>query len=252
MMIDTTDFLIRYDTAETAEERGDLLSDEFANEIERNAFQTAIDDPFARAMFEMEYNGSIRFEDYAPLYDAGLVFNLNEFYPRLFYGEHHFKPIPDVSLTPAGRIWTVDITDTFDIDRFIAPYIQGYLWRSTAGGIVASRDPLNDALEIGDVDVLRLIKNPETGREYLPVEHPQIWDMMVDQTPIKDIDEARRLQFKWWADPDRTTTLHDLSRQPPGVEYFSYMNDDSYDGALRSNPALTYHDHYMSRCRTRA
>lgn len=62
---------------------------------------------------------------------------------------------------------------------------------------MASRDPLIDALQIGDVDVLRLIKNPETGREYLPIEHPAIWDMMVDQTPIKDIDAARRSGLKW-------------------------------------------------------
>lgn len=251
-MSNTTDFLIRYDTALTSEHRADLLSEEFAHQIERDAFQTIIDDPIARAVFEMEFNGSIRFEDCAPLYNAGLIFNLNDFYPRILYGRHGFDPIPDISLTPAGRLWKVDVTDTFDIDQFIAPYIQSYLWRSTAGGIVASRDPLNDALQIGDVDVLRLIKYPDTGKEYLPVLHPEIWDIMVDQTPLKDIDAARRTQLKWWAEEDRSTTFHDLSGQPPASEYFSFMNDDSYDEALRTNPDLTYHDHYLNRCQGRA
>lgn len=247
-MSNTTDFLMRYDVAATHEHRADLLSDEFTHQIERDAFQTIIDDPIARAVFEMEFNGSIRFEDYAPLHKAGLVFNLNEFYPRILYGEHRFDPIPDLSLTPAGRRWEADVPVEIDQSDFIAPYIQGYLWRSTAGGIVASRDPLSDALQIGDVDVLRLIKNPETGRAYLPVEHPAIWDILVDQTPPLDIDASRRSQLKWWADEDRSTRLHDLSGQPPASAYFSFMNDDSYDEALRTNPDLSYHDHYLNRC----
>lgn len=250
-MGDTTNFLIRYDMAATPEERADLLSREFRHQVERDVFQKIIDDPIARAVYELEFNGSVRFEDYAPLCDAGLVFELNDFYPRILYGNHQFDPIPDIALTPDGRRFEPDVPSDCDPSRFIAPYIQGYLWRSTSGGIVASRDPLNDLLQTGDTDVLRLIKNPETSTEYLPVQHPKIWDMMLDQTPIKDIDAARRSGLKWWTEEDRSTTFHDLSGQPSASGYYKFMDDDSYDEALKNDADLTYHDHYLSRSQSR-
>lgn len=79
-MDDTTDFLIRYDQARSVAARKALLDEEFEVPEWRKLFSRIVDDPLVRAMFELEYNGSIRFEDFAPLRKAGLVIEVLAFY----------------------------------------------------------------------------------------------------------------------------------------------------------------------------
>lgn len=151
-MDDATDFLIRYDLATSREERADLLSAEFSHPTDRDAFHLLVHDPIARAMFEMEYNSAIRFEDYAPLRDAGLIFVVGEFIPRVPFGDGILEPIRDIAKTFLGRDWRPDVPDDRCPDRFFAPYVTRYLWRATACEIVASRTSFEGAMSIPDVD----------------------------------------------------------------------------------------------------
>lgn len=246
-MFKTTDFLIRYDLAKSDAERADLLADEFARQIDRDIFQTLIDNPLSRAIYELTFNGSMRFEDYGPLRQAGLVFNSNDYTPRVVYDGARLELVSDIALTPAGSAWRPHVPDWIDPIVFIGPYIEGYLWRSTKDGIVAARDPLTDALSIADVDVLRLIRNPATGREYLPMEHPEIWSVLMDQDPPEDIEAARRTELSWWTDENRPTVLHDLSGLPPASEYYRFLEDGEYDELAVIRPGLSYHEYYLEK-----
>lgn len=219
-MGEATDFLIRYDLARSKRARDALLAEEFDCPETRQLFCRIVRDPLARAMFELEYNGSIRFEDFRPLRKAGLVIEVLSFYPRVSYGDESLEPIRYVVQTPIGQRWLPDDLKEGRIDphRFFVPYIEGYLWRSTKGGIVASADALTDALAIPDVEVLSLIRDPITGRRYMQDDNPDAWEAMLRLTPPEDIHAARRSQLKWWTIEDRSTVLHDMSGRKPGRE----------------------------------
>lgn len=218
-MNESSDFLVRYDHARSEEERDDMLADEFAQPKIRKLFRRIVHDLMVRSMFELGLNGSIRFEDFAPLRRAGLVTEVMAFYPRISYGPYNLDPIPYVVKTALGRRWLPeDLRDTpINPLSLIGPYIHHYLWRSTKGGIVASSNPLADAVNIPDVEVLRLIRDPLTGERYLPDDNPDAWEAMLQLPPPRDIHAARESQLKWWRSQGCGTQLHDMSGYPPAL-----------------------------------
>lgn len=211
-MGDETDFLLIYDCA-PPEKRAALLDVFFVHPDERRGFQHIVDDPLQRARLEFEFNQTVPFEHFRLLQNAGFARPTGEFRSRtkLAYGQ----VLSNVIATDKLRDVPPVVPGVWDVHRFFAPFVEANIARNLGGGIVATREVLEVALDIEDTAFLALVVDAETGAPVFREMRDQMSMIPRGAENSRDIFQRRRERLDWWSIPGRGVEIHDMTRARP-------------------------------------
>lgn len=208
-MGDDTDFLLLYDLA-PPEKRAALLEAFFVHSDERRGFQHIVNDSLLRARLEFEFNQTVPFEQFHLLVEAGFACPTDEFRSRskLAYGQ----VLPNVAATDRLRDVPPVVPGLWDVHRFFAPCVEAYIARNLGGGIVATREVMEIALDIEDTAFLALVVDAETGEPVFPEAREQMAAMLAGAENSPEIRQRRRDRLDWWSIAGRGVEIHDMTR----------------------------------------
>lgn len=201
------DLLLHYDGL-PEEERLDWLRHRMGSFDLAYAFDVCACDREFRGWMEWQWNGNVPFETFNALEDAGRLYVEEDPFvshvPNADRAEFH-QALVDwsrASLEPRLRLG-------LDPGVLLRGAVCGYAARTSGQGIVMRRDLLEASLEVGDLELLEMTRDPLLDAigsvlEYLPKDSP-IWRTGRSGDP----QDIRRKGHEWWlAGTDHGTTIH--------------------------------------------
>lgn len=203
-----TDFLIYYDLAD-AEERNRLLEIAFPPE-EAGVVRRFLSDRLARARLEFSYNRALPFEDFLLCQKHGYIQTADEFisHTRAAYG----REFPNICFTEKERSDPVNILGVEDSYRYFTPFVEAYICRHTGSGVVADRTALEVAIDIGDVEFLALVVDPNTGDHIFQELLSRTSGNTKSSSWHLSMLRKRRKKLSWWSIDERGVIVHDLTK----------------------------------------
>lgn len=207
-----TDFLIYWDRLDTGS-RAKLLKAHMPDEGEQRQFQRFISNPIARATLEFACNRTIAYEDYLQLVELNRMEFAGEFrsHTRLAYG----RTFPTIREKPLQSP-VESSTSLQEHTSWYAPYVEAYICRNVAKGIVVERELLEAAIDICDTEFLSLVVDPRTGERLF--ERPHNPKSSIRSAPaLKSmnppaIHRRRRGMLSWLSIDERGVLVHDLMK----------------------------------------
>lgn len=229
------DLLMRYDQADP-DERTRLVREGFEDPVVGRAFILMANDRVFRALFELDYNGTVPFEDFELLQRKGLARTGEPL--RTYVATAYGMELTCVEVTDKGRGLRSRFPGIYDPNRFFEPFVTAYLCRNTGEGIVTRRPALEAALDVADMEFLQLVMDLEWSQPLLRTmvlerDRGRAMPLLdLDDAP-PDIEERRRSRLDWWSTSRRGVAIHDLSsrygKRPHSVRGSNIRHPDDED-----------------------
>ena len=200
-------------------------------------------DPFARPLLEWSHNGCVTFEGARALIRAKLLIPIPEY---LLWGPgpgREMDFITGFDLAPRAmghrmKAWRLpDGTRrrAGDLPETLEPLIEDYVARSGPQGVVLGRDAMEAAFAAGDVELLRLARDPLRGWALIALSEAATFPFrqgLLAAAP-DDAPAARRRELPMWSHRDRGVALRDASGLPDAATMWAVppsLDDPAQDG----------------------
>ncbi|MEP5757908.1 MAG: hypothetical protein ABJ327_01100 [Litoreibacter sp.] len=139
-----------------------MLEAYFDDHEMRRMFRTIATDPVVRAILEFKELDVVPYEDFKLLEERGLVerYDFFQTYVPIARG----MLFHNVRLTLKGRHFRVQEEQTYEMHQLCYESFSGYCVRHTGQGVVANREAIEQWLDEGRTELLRLLVDPMSGQ----------------------------------------------------------------------------------------